>query len=180
MRTDRLHQEYGVELRFTAFPLHPETPEEGMELSKLFAGREELFEAMQTKLAYVAAIEGIPLTKRTRTYNSRLAQELGKLAESQGVGDPFHRAVYRAFFVDGINIALIDELLIIAESVGIQAVEARAALLTRGFAAAVDADWQRSRDMRISAVPTHLYKVKRFAGFGTYDDFVSLIGVGKR
>ncbi|MEI6703001.1 MAG: hypothetical protein WCL71_05620 [Deltaproteobacteria bacterium] len=46
---------------------------------------------------------------------------------------------------------------------------------TRSFAAAVDADWQRSRDMRITAVPTHLFEGKRLAGFAPYDDFVHLI-----
>ena len=175
MRTDRLQKEYGVELIFTAFPLHPETPEEGMELSELFAGREEFIESMQSKLANAAAIEGLPLTKRTRTYNSRLAQELGKWAESQGMGDQYHRAVYRAFFVDGINIALVDELLKIAESVGLQADEALKILNTKSFAAAVDADWQRSRDSRITAVPTHLFDGKSLAGFAPYDDFVRLI-----
>jgi predicted DsbA family dithiol-disulfide isomerase len=175
VRTDRLQKEYGVELIFTTFPLHPETPEEGMELSELFAGREEFIEAMQSKLAHAAAIEGLPITKRTRTYNSRLAQELGKWAESRGSGDQFHRAVYRAFFVDGVNIALVDELLKIAESVGLQADEALKILNTRSFVAAVDADWQRSRDMRITAVPTHLFERKRLAGFAPYDDFVRLI-----
>jgi predicted DsbA family dithiol-disulfide isomerase len=175
VRTDRLQKEYGVELIFTAFPLHPETPEEGMELSALFAGREEFIESMQTKLAHAAAIEGLPITKRSRTYNSRLAQELGKWAESQGSGDQFHRAVYRAFFVDGVNIALVDELLKIAESVGLQADEALKILNTRSFAAAVDAAWQRSRDMRITAVPTHLFEGKKLAGFAPYDDFVRLI-----
>ena len=175
MRTDRLQKEYGVELLLRVFPLHPETPEAGMELSELFAGREEFIESMQTKLAHAAAIEGLPITKRTRTYNSRLAQELGKWAESLGTGDQFHRAVYRAFFVDGVNIALVDELLKIAESVGLQADEALKVLNRRSFAATVDADWQRSRDMQITAVPTHLFEGKRLAGFAPYDDFVRLI-----
>ena len=161
MRTDRLKLEYGVELLFTAFPLHPETPQEGMKLSELFVGREEYIEAMQTKLVQVATAEGLPLTRRTRTYNSRLAQELGKWAECQGVGSLFHKAVYRAYFVDGINIALIDELIQIAESVGLSADEARTVLVTRSYAASVDADWKRAREMRITAVPTHLCGGKR-------------------
>jgi predicted DsbA family dithiol-disulfide isomerase len=87
VRTERLQQEYGVELRLTAFPLHPDTPEQGMELPELFAGREAMIESMQTKLSQVAAAEGLPLTKRTRTCNSRRAQELGKWAEAQGKGE---------------------------------------------------------------------------------------------
>lgn len=178
MRTDRLQREYGVELRWTVFPLHPETPEQGTELSELFAGREADIEAMQSRLSNVAAAEGLPLAGRTRTYNSRLAQELGKWAESRGLGELFRRHVYRAFFVDGRNIALVDELVRIAASVGLPVDEARAVLASGSFAAAVDADWQRAGELRITAVPTHLCDGKRLAGFSPYDDFVRLIGRG--
>jgi predicted DsbA family dithiol-disulfide isomerase len=176
VRTDRLHKEYGVELRYTAFPLHPETPEEGMELSEMFAGREAMIAEMQSRLTQVAAVEGLPLTTRSRTYNSRRAQELGKWAEAQGLGELFHHAVYRAYFVDGINIGLVDDLVVIATSVGLSPNEARTVIESRSLAAAVDADWQRSREMQITAVPTHLYEGKRLAGFGAYADFVRLIG----
>jgi predicted DsbA family dithiol-disulfide isomerase len=173
-----LQQEYGVELRWTVFPLHPETPEEGMELSELFAGREGEIKAMQARLSQLAAAEGLPLAERSRTCNSRHAQELGKWAESRGRGDQFRRAVYRAYFVDGINIALVDELVGIAESVGLPVDEARDVLETRSFATAVDADWQRAGELQITAVPTHLCRGKRLAGFSSYDDFVHLIGKG--
>jgi predicted DsbA family dithiol-disulfide isomerase len=178
VRTDRLQREYGVEVRWTVFPLHPETPEAGRELSELFAGREVDIDAMQARLSQLAAAEGLPLAKRTRTYNSRLAQELGKWAESRGTGGPFRSAVYRAYFVEGSNIALVDELMRIAGSVGLPPDEARAVLASRSFAAAVDADWQRAGELRITAVPTHLCGGKRLAGFGSYDDFVRLIGKG--
>jgi predicted DsbA family dithiol-disulfide isomerase len=176
VRTDRLQQEFGVEIRWTVFPLHPETPEEGMELSELFAGREGEIEAMQIRLGQVAAAEGLPLSKRTRTYNSRRAQELGKWAESLGKGDAFRSSVYRAYFVDGINIALVDELTQIAESISLDIKEARLVLTTGSFSKAVDADWQRSANMRITSVPTHLCEGKKLAGFGPYDNFVRLIG----
>jgi len=149
-----------------------------MELSELFAGREADIVAMQARLSQLATAEGLPLAGRTRTYNSRLAQELGKWAESRGTGDQFRRAVYRAYFVEGSNIALVDELMRIAESVGLPVDEARAVLAARSFAAAVDADWQRAGELRITAVPTHLCGGKRLAGFGSYDDFVRLIGKG--
>ena len=176
MRTDRLVQEYGVKLRWSVFPLHPETPIEGRELADLFAGREAMIRDMQSRLLQAAAAEGLPLTERTHTYNSRLAQELGKWAEQQGRGDQFRHAVYRAYFVEGVNIALVDELTRIAANAGLPPDGARNVLSERTFAAAVDADWQRAMDLRITAVPTHLCGGKRLAGFAGYDDFVRLIG----
>lgn len=178
MRTDRLQREYDVELRWLVFPLHPETPEQGRELSELFAGRMDEIEAMQVRLTQIAAAEGLALVGRTRTYNSRLAQELGKWAETQGKGDLFRSAVYRAYFVDNCNIALIDELVRIAVSVGLPDEEAREILSTRSFAAAVDADWQKAGEMHITAVPTYLCAGKRLTGFSAFDDFVRLIGKG--
>jgi predicted DsbA family dithiol-disulfide isomerase len=176
VRTDRLQQEYGVELRWSVFPLHPETPPEGMELAELFAGREAMIRDMQARLLQLAAVEGLLLTERTRTCNSRLAQELGKWAESVGKGDQFRRAVYQAYFVEGSNIGLVEELLKIAAAIGLPPAEAGAVLTARSFAAAVDADWQRAGELGITAVPTHLCGSKKLTGFSSYDAFVRLIG----
>jgi predicted DsbA family dithiol-disulfide isomerase len=175
VRTDRLQREYGVELRWNVFPLHPETPEEGLELAELFAGREEHLQTMQARLRQLATAEGLPLAERSRTCNSRRAQELGKWAEAQGKGDPFRMAVYRAFFVDGRNIARVDELVRLAEAIGLPGSEAREVLAAGSFAATVDADWQRARELGITAVPTHLCAGKKLVGFSSYEDFVRLI-----
>ena len=179
MRTDRLQREYGVELRWSVFPLHPETPEEGTELSQLLGVRPEQVSAMQARLGEVAAAEGLPLAARTRTYNSRRAQELGKWAESQGRGDAWRSAVYRAFFVQGRNIALVHELAGIAEEAGLSAAEARGVAVAGSFGAAVDADWERAGELGVSAVPTHLCDGRRLVGFSGYGEFVRLIGKGE-
>ena len=167
-----------MELRWTVFPLHPETPEEGIELAELFAGREEQIAAMQARLRQLAEAEGMPLAERTRTFNSRRAQELGKWAEAQGKGDPYRKAVYRAFFVEGRNIARMDELMRIAEAVGLPGDGAREVVTAGSFAAAVDADWQRARELGITAVPSHICAGNRLVGFAPYEDFVRLIGKG--
>ena len=92
--------------------------------------------------------------ERTKTYNSRLATELGKWAESKGKGDEFHSAVFRAYFVDGINIAKAEHLIALAEAVGLPEQEAAEVLNTRAFSEAVDSDWDLAGQMGISAVPT--------------------------
>ena len=176
MRTDRLQQEYGIELRWTVFPLHPETPEQGIELTKLFAGKEEQIKIMQARLAQQAALEGVPLTERNRTYNSLRAQELGKWAEQQGRGDIFRRAVYHAYFVEGMNISLVDELVQIAQAVRLSGDEARNVLKEKSYFETVNADWQRARALGVTAVPTHIFEGKRLVGFNAYNEFIRLIG----
>ena len=39
MRVDQLKKDYEIQAQWTAFPLHPDTPEEGLTLEQLFAGR---------------------------------------------------------------------------------------------------------------------------------------------
>jgi predicted DsbA family dithiol-disulfide isomerase len=78
--------------------------------------------------------------------------------------------------VEGVNIALVDELVRIAAAVELPTDEARSVLTERSFSGAVDADWERAMDLRITAVPTHLCGGKRLAGFAEYEDFVRLIG----
>ena len=136
------------------FPLHPETPSEGRSLEELFAGRDVDLEAMYTRMKGLMDDEGLPYGRRTHTYNSRLAQELGKWADTSDKGDAFHDAMYRAYFVDARNIGDAEALLEVAEAVGLATDEARQVLETRSFEAAVDADWAKSRDLGVTGVPT--------------------------
>ena len=60
---------------------------------------------MLDHMKQVAKEQGLPFGDRKMTFNSRLAQELGKWAEQMEKGDAFHDAVFRAYFADGRNIA---------------------------------------------------------------------------
>ncbi len=123
-------------------------------MEELFAGRGVDIEAMYTRMKGLMDDEGLPYGRRTHTYNSRLAQELGKWADTGDKGDAFHDAMYRAYFVDARNIGDAEALLEVAEAVGLATDEARQVLETRSFEAAVDADWAKSRDLGVTGVPT--------------------------
>lgn len=105
-------------------------------------------------MAELMEAEGLPYGDRDRTYNSRLAQEVGAWAETQPGGDAIHDAFFRAYFVDGINLAEVDALVRVAESAGLSGAAAREVVATRSFREAVDADWQRARQFRVTGVPT--------------------------
>ncbi len=176
MRIERLQQEFELTLRWTVFPLHPETPAAGQDLADLFAGRMDVAAAM-ARLKGVAAELELPFGERTRTYNSRLAQELGKWAEEQGQGAAFRAAVYRAYFSAGRNIGLESELLAICAELGLAGAAAERVLQTRSYAAAVDADWERARQLGIQSVPSHLYGNRLLVGFQDYPAFQRLLTV---
>ena len=136
---------------------------------------EELFSArgidtarVQASLEKAAGEVGLPFGKRGKTYNSRLAQELGKWAESMGKGDAFHDAVFRAFLVDGENISMGSVLAGLAGSLGLPENEAEEVLETRAFKGAVDLDWARSRTMRIKVAPTMIINEKMLVGAQKY------------
>jgi predicted DsbA family dithiol-disulfide isomerase len=112
---------------------------------------------------------GLPFGKRTKTYNSRLAQELGSWAESKNRGDAFHMAAFKAYFVDGKNIAKIPVLLELAASVGLPREEAETVLSTRAFKDPVDEDWAISKARGITAVPTFAINQDTLVGAQPYE-----------
>ena len=126
---------------------------------------------------------GLPFGDRERTFNSCLAQELGKWAESNDKGDPFHHAVFNAYFAKGINIAHVPALLDIAALVGLPRDESEAVLVNRTFRADVDEDWSLSQKNGITAVPTFVMNNDRLVGAQPYEMLEKLVktnGVKKR
>jgi len=164
-----LRKNYEIEIQWTAFPLHPNTPEEGLSLEKLFEGRMVNIPEIMARLRRVADAEGLPLGQRTMTYNSRLAQELGKWAEVKGKGEVFHMAAFHAYFVDGINIAKIPDLVELAISVSLPGEEAQEVLETRALRKSVDSDWARSGDKGVTAVPTFMMNGRTVVGAQSYE-----------
>jgi predicted DsbA family dithiol-disulfide isomerase len=119
--------------------------------------------------------EGLPYGERTRTYNSRLAQELGKWADTQPGGEALHDALFRAYFVKARDISQPSVLLEIAGRVGLPVDEARRVLQDRTFKAAVDADWALSRRYGVTGVPTFVAGRRGVVGAQPYEVLEQLV-----
>lgn len=167
MSIEKLQANYPVSIRWIHFPLHPDTPAEGKSLAELFAGRD--IEPMRQRMKALMAEAGLEYGDRTHTYNSRLAQELGKWADTQAGGNAIHDVLYRAYFVDNTNLSDVDALVSIAKSVGLDSALAREVLETRSFKNAVDADWQRAYEAGITGVPTFASNDLVVVGCQPYD-----------
>lgn len=127
------------------------------------------------QLKTTAAKFGLGFGDRTMTYNSRLAQEVGLWAESKDIGHKFHMNVFKAYFVQGLNIGLKDVLIDLIESSGLDLVKGRKIIEKREFSNAVDSDWKLSRTKGVTAVPTFIYKNSRLVGAQSFEALEKLI-----
>ena len=175
MRIEKLKAEHNVKVEWVHFPLHPDTPDKGRSLADLFAGRNVDRKAMHAQMKARMDAEGLPYGERTMTYNSRLAQELGKWADTQPGGEALHDALFRAYFVEARDISQPAVLLDIAHQVGLSVDGAREVLEKRTFKAAVDADWKLARQYGITGVPTFVVGRHGVVGAQPYEVLEQLV-----
>ncbi len=146
-----------------------------MTLEQLFAGRRINIPEMLQRLEQTAARHGLPFGERRMSFNSRRAQEAAKWAESHGKADPFHHAVFRAYFVDGKNLHELETLAAAAESAGLKGGELEDVLQSKTFKAAVDRDWLRSHHLGITAVPTFRMNEENLVGAQPYEQLAAFM-----
>jgi predicted DsbA family dithiol-disulfide isomerase len=175
VRIEKLRTEHNVKIEWVHFPLHPETPAEGRSLEDLFRGRNVDRKAMNAQMKARMDAEDLPYGERTMTYNSRLAQELGKWADTQPGGEAFHDAMFRAYFVEARDISRPEVLLEIAERVGLPRADASDVLEKRTFKDAVDRDWALSRRYGITGVPTFVAGDRGVVGAQPYEVLEQLV-----
>jgi predicted DsbA family dithiol-disulfide isomerase len=183
VRVEKLKAAYDIETVLVHFPLHPDTPVEGRSMADHYAARGIDPEAGYQRMKRLMDAEGLPYGRRAHTYNSRLAQELGKWADTQLGGGTIHDKLYKAYFVDAKNLADVDLLVGIAASVGLPADEARAVLAERRFEDAVDADWTKSHRYGVTGVPTFVAGRYGIVGAQPYEALEQLVqraGAAKR
>lgn len=176
MRIEKLQREYDIRIEYVNFPLHPDTPPEGISLEQRF-GPDALprIKESQRRLKELTAAEGLPMADRTMSYNSRLAQELGVWATSKGKGPEFHRAVFHAYFAEGKNISDPDVLAGIAGSIGLDPDEARKIVRDRTCKTAIDRQWAECQAAGVEAVPTFEAGGRQVVGAQPYEQLARLV-----
>jgi predicted DsbA family dithiol-disulfide isomerase len=170
-RVEKLKRNFKIEVQWVYFPLHPDTPAQGLPLKDLFAGRGIDIEAAHARLKTLMDAEGLVFNARTHTYNSRLAQELAKGFDS----DALREALYKGYFEYGKNLGDVEVLVEIARSCGIDPAAAREALKERTFKEAVDADWAKAREYGITGVPSFVAGNQKVVGAHPYDVLERLV-----
>ncbi len=178
-----MREHFEIDIRWTAFPLNSDIPDEGLPLAELYARKGIDIVEATARQRRAAAELGLPFGERKYSYNSRKAAELGKWAEEKGQGDVFVNALFRAYFADDRNIGLVEVLADIANALGLPAAEAETVLNKGTYKKAVDDDWALSRRLGVTAVPTFVFGGRAVVGaqpYETLEKFLLAGGVKKR
>ncbi len=169
MGIEKVRANFAIAVHWKAFPLHPEIPAEGLLLKEVYATLGVDSAQAAARVKKVAAGLGLPLAEREKTYNSRLAQELGKWAEEKGKGDAFHDALFKAYFAEAKNISDPAVLAEIVKALGLPEKEAREAMEQGIYRTAVDADWRLAAQLEITCVPTFVFANDAIEGLQPYE-----------
>lgn len=161
---EQLRHRRAISVQWSPFPLHPDTPNDGMLLSELFRGAN--VDAMHQRLYAIMDELALPYSKsRDRLYNTRKAQELAVWAQEQTGGEALVGELFRAYFVDNRNLAEDSVLLDAAAKAGLDVEAARAVLVSRSQGPQVDAAWTRARQLGLNGVPAFVGGGYQFSGY---------------
>jgi predicted DsbA family dithiol-disulfide isomerase len=148
-----------AELRFQPFELNPSMPPGGENIEEYIGGRygasPERLTDMREAVRERAAAIGLPFMQdhTSRIYNTFDAHRLLHWTRGTGAQPALTRALFRANFGDGADVSDIEVLVAAAESVGLDAAEAREVLASGRFAAEVREAEQLWQSRGIRAVP---------------------------
>lgn len=147
-----LRNEFSFTEEWLPFELHPDIPREGRDLLETYL--EEEIEAAYDELNARGAAFGLSYTPSTVSRNSALALQAGEFAKEAGLFQPFHQAVYRAYFTDARDISSREVIMLIAEDIGLDAAALTCALDEGRYASRLTAVREEAARREITVAPT--------------------------
>jgi len=137
-------------VQFTPFLLHPDTPPEGEPRQQRTQPGDP-----PTPIEQRSSGLGITFTRgRTWTSNSHVSLEAAAFALEHGHALRFHRAMFKAYFEDLLDIGDIDVVVGVGAAAGLPEAELREALTSGQYRAEVDEGIQWAQQAGVTAVPT--------------------------
>ena len=156
-------QRDAVTVEYRSFQLSPELTDTPKSMEEHLAGRypEEQMATMHEQLRERGDQHGITFNfDQSLMVNTHKAHQFHHFAAAEGKGNDAVRQLFKAHFTDGVNVANLDELVAIADELGLDPAAAREALEAETHFEAVDADISLARKMGISGVPFFVFNNK--------------------
>jgi len=164
-RLQKLRDSYDLKINWRFVEIHPQTPAEGMPLSKL-GYTEERWQMLMDNLKQLVKTDGLPLSDRTFTTRSHSALLLAEAAKSAGaaVFYDLHEKLFQAFFVANLNIG--DESLLrkIAAGCGLPESTINEAWTDPKYRQRLEQNLSAARQIGLTGVPTFIINNTKLTG----------------
>lgn len=154
----KLEDEYDLDIEWIGMEIHPETPEDGVELEKRF-GKEGLKNAV-ANLNKNGKKYGISFKDLVRMPNSHNALEAAEYAREMGVIDQYHESLMKGYFTDGVDIGDVSELARLGEAVGLNSDELRKRVEGKYYKELLDKNLKLAHSWEINSTPTFVIDEK--------------------
>ena len=153
MRVDQLQQEFDIDVSWRPYELHPELPPEGRDRGE----RTPRPDGQVNPIRQLAEDAHMPYQPGRHIPNSHRSLEAAEFAREQGLFDPYHRALFNAYFGAGRDIGDVSVLSELAVEVGIEAHAIEDALASGSYTALVNEATEESRSSGITGTPTFVF-----------------------
>ena len=167
-RVDRLEREFGVDVEWKGFEIHPETPVGGSDLASL-GFDEATATAIHSQVQQLSEEAGLKLNLPSRISNSRLALQIAEFAKEKGKFKEYHEAVFRAYWQEAKDIGHRKQLFSLAAQTGLDMEELESYLESGKAAGKLNQHLQEVREYGISGVPTFIIGDKMVVGAQPYE-----------
>ena len=151
---EKLKAEHHVDVEWRPFYLYFDTPPEGRDLPEHV--KRARLNGSEERLKQMAALYGMDFVSTKRIYNTRLAHEATEYARQQGMGNEFHKVVFRKVYAEGKDPSQWDALRAAAEEVGLNVDEMQREVENEKYTATVVDQVRWAYQIGVTGVPTYV------------------------
>jgi len=160
---EKLKAEYQVDVEWRPFYLRPDTPPEGMELPDYI--KRARANGSEERLRSMANAYGMSFESTERIYNTSITHEATEYAREHGMGNEFHKIVFRKVYAEKQDPSNWDVLRSAAEEAGLNADEMQREVDGGKYTANVADQVNWAYQIGVTGVPTYVIN-NRYAVVG--------------
>ena len=168
---EKLKSRFDIEMEHIGIEIHPETPDEGVDLRGRISGMEEMYENLRCR----GKEYGLNFCDIRLLSNSRKALIVGEYARKVGKNAEFTHEVFKAYFEGCLDIGKVTVILELAQKIGLAKKEAEDCLNNPLYQNIFANNCAEAKKLHIWSVPTFIINGKcRIEGAQLEEAFVEL------
>jgi len=169
-RIQKIAGDYGIEIEWKGFEIHPEYPPDG-KLRKRSLKMAKVNESLNSVMSEEESKFKLP----GFVTNTSMALQAAEFAKTEGKFQQFHNICYESYMIERNNIGDINVILEIGETVGIDKNRLKEVLNNKEMADSLESYKEEAKKADVLGVPTILFNDFRIHGVQSIETYRSFI-----